>query len=144
MLSKIPRTVRTNGVRQTIALGRDLARRLKPGMVVYLYGELGSGKTVLVKGFCRGLGVRETATSPSFVLVTEYRGRCPVIHIDLYRLHPRQIQDLAIEEYADPKAVTIIEWADRLPCRLPPPSLVIRISITGRRRREFTIENNRH
>lgn len=144
-MAEIKRIVRlTSGPRQTIKLGQTLARRLKPGTVLYLYGELGSGKTILTKGLCQGLAVRETVSSPSFVIMTEYHGRWPVVHLDLYRLLPTQVPALNMEEYVNPHNITIIEWADRLKRRLPGRAVVINIIITGRRTRKITIEDIRY
>jgi len=126
----------TESVEETIALGKEVAQRLNPGDVVYLYGELGSGKTVFVKGVCQGLEVDDEITSPSFVIATEYQGRLPVSHIDLYRLDPIDVLDMHIEEYFSKSGVTLIEWADRLK-RRGGEGMHIKIRITGPNRREF-------
>jgi len=133
----------TESVEETIALGKEVAQRLNPGDVVYLYGELGSGKTVFVKGVCQGLEVDDEITSPSFVIATEYQGRLPVSHIDLYRLDPIDVLDMHIEEYFSKSGVTLIEWADRLK-RRGGEGMHIKIRITGPNRREFEIEDSRH
>lgn len=130
----------TQNPRETRALGREIGRSLKPGAIVLLYGELGSGKTVFTKGLCRGLGVKETVTSPSFVLVTEYRGRLPVTHIDLYRLDGHAAGQLPIEEYFNELGLTIIEWAERLSFIPRAKGLKISIKILTKDSREFRIE----
>ncbi len=130
----------THNARETIELGKGIARRLKPDDRIYLYGELGSGKTTLTKGICLGLGVKEVITSPSFVVVTEYAGRLPVVHIDLFRLESQELGMLPVEEYFINGGVTVIEWADRLS---PPKDqgLAISIKIKGKKVREIIIED---
>jgi tRNA threonylcarbamoyladenosine biosynthesis protein TsaE len=134
------KTAITKSARETRSLGGKIGRAMAPGAIILLYGELGSGKTVFTKGVCRGLGVRETVTSPSFVLVTEYLGRLPVTHIDLYRLDRSAAGRLAIEEYIDPQGLTVIEWAERLSVPLRGKGLKITIRILSKNSREFTIE----
>lgn len=123
-------------------VGKEIAKNFVPGTIVYLYGELGSGKTVLVKGICMGLGVQEHVTSPSFVIATEYRGDVPVAHIDLYRLDHKTATDLPIEDYIQAQGVTVVEWADRI--EHSSMGIQIRIKILGKTRRELTIEDLRH
>jgi tRNA threonylcarbamoyladenosine biosynthesis protein TsaE len=115
---------------ETREVGARLATVLQPGDVVALYGELGAGKTRLIQGICRGLGVREEVTSPSFVLINEYRGRIPVYHFDFYRLERlEEIAGLGIEEYFDGSGVCLIEWADRAEPLLPPERIEVVISL---------------
>jgi tRNA threonylcarbamoyladenosine biosynthesis protein TsaE len=102
-------------------VGRELAATLSAGDVVLLYGELGAGKTALVRGLAEGLGVAPAeVSSPTFTLVQEYRGgRVALVHVDLYRLNdPREIEDLGLDEIAE-GAVIAIEWADKLPSGWP-------------------------
>lgn len=106
--------VLTGSEAETVALGRKLARQLKPGSVVLLYGGLGMGKTAFVRGLAEGLEASpDDVSSPTFAIVQEYRGRVPLYHVDLYRVDPREVQDLALEELSD--GVMAVEWADRLP-----------------------------
>lgn len=98
-------------------MGRRLAHTLEPGSVVRLVGDLGAGKTALVRGMAEGLGVPpEEVSSPTFTLMQEYRGgRVALIHVDLYRLNdPREIDDLGLEELGM-ESVLAIEWAEKLP-----------------------------
>jgi tRNA threonylcarbamoyladenosine biosynthesis protein TsaE len=99
----------------TAALGETWGRTAEPGLVVGLCGDLGAGKTQLVKGLARGLGIVECVRSPTFVLVNIYAGgRLPLFHLDLYRLETRQqIIAAGLEEYLKPEGVTVIEWAER-------------------------------
>ncbi|MCI0495607.1 tRNA (adenosine(37)-N6)-threonylcarbamoyltransferase complex ATPase subunit type 1 TsaE, partial [candidate division KSB1 bacterium] len=98
----------------TLQLGAALARQLQAGDVIALHGDLGSGKTCLTRGICRGLGVFQDVTSPTFVLINEYRGRLPVYHFDFYRLESLdEIWNLGIDDYINNEGICIIEWADR-------------------------------
>jgi tRNA threonylcarbamoyladenosine biosynthesis protein TsaE len=135
------KTIVTRSARATRTLGQRIARTLKPGAFILLSGVLGSGKTVFIKGVCRGRGVKETVTSPSFVLVTEYTGDLPITHIDLYRLNGRAVGQLPISEYFNARGLTVIEWAERLPVLPAGKGCKITIKILDRKSREFTIEN---
>ena len=110
-------TVTTHSQDETAAIGRRLAATLLPGAVLLLIGDLGAGKTALVRGLAEGLGVPpEDVSSPTFTLIQEYRGgRVPLIHVDLYRLNnAREIDELGLEELGL-DAVLAIEWAEKLP-----------------------------
>lgn len=100
---------------ETEALGERWGALAQPGWVIGLCGDLGAGKTQLVKGLARGLGTPERVQSPTFALVNVYeRGRLPLFHLDLYRLETReQIVSAGLDEYLRPTGVTVIEWADR-------------------------------
>ncbi len=100
---------------ETEGLGEDWGRAAETGWVIGLCGELGAGKTQLVRGLARGLGSPERVHSPTFTLVNIYEGgRLTLFHIDLYRLETRkQIEAAGLEEYLNPAGVTVIEWADR-------------------------------
>lgn len=104
------------GEEATIKLGQGLAPFLKAGDVVALYGELGAGKTCLVRGLAKGLGIAEDqVASPSFSLINEYPGPLPLFHMDCYRLHlDEEIEELGLEEYFDGPGISVIEWAERL------------------------------
>jgi tRNA threonylcarbamoyladenosine biosynthesis protein TsaE len=101
---------------ETAGVGEELGRRAQAGQVVALRGELGAGKTQLVKGLARGLGITARVQSPTFALVNVYAGgRLPLFHLDLYRLDSReQIARAGIEEFLQPAGVAVIEWAERL------------------------------
>jgi tRNA threonylcarbamoyladenosine biosynthesis protein TsaE len=131
----------SDGPARTKEIGAEMAGDLRPGDIVYLYGELGSGKTVFVKGLCSGLGVDEEVTSPSFVIATEYSGTLKVSHIDLYRLDGVQVAALPLDEYIASSGVTVIEWADRLGSAAR--GVVIHFAIIGEASRELLIEDLR-
>ena len=111
----------------TRALGRALAQRLAPGDLVCLFGGLGAGKTTFMQGLAEGLGSPEPATSPSFTLIHEHRGRLRLYHLDLYRLGPEDLADAGIEEVIGSDAVVAVEWAERLPPDLRAGALEIHI-----------------
>lgn len=100
----------------TEALGEAWGREAQRGWVIALSGDLGAGKTQLVRGFARGLEVTARVHSPTFTLVNEYGGgRLRLFHLDLYRLEtPEQIRSAGLEEYLQPDGVAVIEWAERL------------------------------
>ena len=95
-------------------LGEAIGRRIENGLCISIVGPLGAGKTVVVGGICRGLGVMEDVLSPTFVLLEEFVGRLPVAHVDLYRLeHEKEIEELGVFERLGGSAVILAEWADR-------------------------------
>jgi tRNA threonylcarbamoyladenosine biosynthesis protein TsaE len=112
----------------TGAFAARLAAVAEPGDVVCLWGELGAGKTVFAKGFGAGLGVADTISSPSFVLMGEYAGRLPMFHIDLYRLSSAQeVLDAGLLDDRQAAGVVVIEWPDRLGDSLPDGRLDVTI-----------------
>lgn len=114
------RRLSTSAPDETTRLGALLAAQAAPGDIVCLWGDLGAGKTVFAKGFGAGLGVTDTITSPTFVLMAEYVGRLPLFHLDLYRL--ADAADAFASGLIDDRqaaGVTIIEWPDRMGSALP-------------------------
>jgi len=106
----------SHGPAETELLGEKFGRAASHGLIIALSGELGAGKTQLVKGLARGLGVTARVHSPTFTLVNEYTGgRLRLFHLDLYRLESRgQILAAGLEEFLQPDGVAVIEWAERL------------------------------
>jgi tRNA threonylcarbamoyladenosine biosynthesis protein TsaE len=126
----------------TDRLGAALAEVLPPGTVVALIGTLGAGKTRLVQAVAVALGVpREAVTSPTFVLVNEYRqGRVPIFHFDTYRLKDDdEFLALGPEEYFDSNGITFVEWADRVADLLPADRVEITIEVTDDTTRQVAI-----
>jgi tRNA threonylcarbamoyladenosine biosynthesis protein TsaE len=117
----------TDAPEATVELARAVAPLLEPGDVIALAGELGAGKTRFVQGVAAGLGVSETVTSPTFVLVRSYRGRLPLVHCDVYRLDRLADVDGLGDEVMDPDAVTCIEWGDTISPLLPPDRLEVEV-----------------
>jgi tRNA threonylcarbamoyladenosine biosynthesis protein TsaE len=109
----------TNSAEETIAFGRSLAAELSPPLVVLLRGDLGAGKTTLVKGIAEGFEAAhaEDVTSPTFTLVHEYRGpRAVLYHIDLYRIETeRELETLALDDLIAPNSILLIEWGEKFP-----------------------------
>jgi tRNA threonylcarbamoyladenosine biosynthesis protein TsaE len=133
-------TVRSHSEIETERLGFALGRRLDRGLCVCMVGSLGSGKTVMVRGICRGLGVRETVVSPSFILCEEYDGRIPVIHVDLYRLeHEREIDELGVFDRLDEAAV-LAEWGDRSTRLFEMADIVVTLAVAGETERTIKMD----
>lgn len=128
----------------TAAAGERLGERLGPGDVVALYGDLGTGKTCFVQGLVRGLGVAGHATSPTFVLVNEYRGRLSVYHVDAYRTSGvSELIDLGLLDLVGGDGVTLIEWADKAEPLLPARTVRVRLEGVGDEPRLLTIDDPR-
>ncbi len=120
----------TRSARATVALGVRLGRLLAPGDVIALVGELGAGKTQLVRGVCRGAGVPdEQVASPTFAIVASYRGRIPVHHADLYRVADEdELYATGFPELLGGDSAVLVEWADRVPSALPRERLEVRLA----------------
>ena len=123
----------TRSEAETEALGASLAPLLEPGDVIALIGPLGAGKTRFVAGLAHGLNVKARVRSPTFTLVNEYHGRLPLLHVDLYRLEPRDVDGLALEERLDEVAL-VVEWGEKLPERWRADAMEIRIEPDGSER----------
>ena len=136
----------TESHEQTVGLGRELARQMRPPLLALLVGNLGMGKTTLAKGIVSGLGAaaEEEITSPSFTLIHEYaRGKVTVFHVDLYRLEsPREIGTLGLEDLFDEAepAVVLVEWGEKLREVLPGPRWEIHLADLGEDRRRIVVE----
>jgi tRNA threonylcarbamoyladenosine biosynthesis protein TsaE len=126
---------------ETRAIAARLASVAEPGDVICLWGELGAGKTVFAKGYGAGLGVRDTISSPTFVLMGEYAGRLPLFHIDLYRLATAaEAFDGGLLDDRQAGGVVVIEWPDRLGGDLPAERLDVRIEGGADDLRELHLE----
>ena len=136
-----PRTVETASADETAAVGADVARTLRPGDVVLLHGEMGAGKTTLVRGAARALGVQGAVTSPTFTIGRRYEdGRVPVAHVDLHRLSSLEDEDPALlADYVNDDHVAFVEWPE-----IASGALAARVRITlehaGGDRRRVTVE----
>ena len=124
---------------ETSAAGARLGEQLRAGDVVLLYGDLGAGKTAFVRGLARGVGApADDVSSPTFTLVQEYHGRVALYHVDLYRLEPKEVDDLGLEELVLGDGVVAIEWAERWTGR-PDDVYEVRLQDTGDERRRISI-----
>jgi len=131
----------TRSADETERVGERLGRRLVPGEVVALSGELGAGKTCFIRGLARGLGVTQGVSSPTFVIVNQYTGRMPVFHIDAYRTESlTELLDIGFDEYVSGDSVTVIEWSDKLEPLLPSGAIRVRISGLGDEPRTIRID----
>ncbi|HWW67318.1 MAG TPA: tRNA (adenosine(37)-N6)-threonylcarbamoyltransferase complex ATPase subunit type 1 TsaE [Solirubrobacterales bacterium] len=126
---------------ETEALGARIAGRLGPGDVVVVSGEVGAGKTTLIRGACRALGIEEPVTSPTFTIGRRYRGgRLPVSHLDLYRLESLEGEDPALlEDYLGPDGVAFVEWPAVAEPRLSRRALEVRLRHAGGDCREIEL-----
>jgi len=119
----------THSPEKTRDLGRLLGSIARPGDLLLLSGPLGSGKTCLVQGVTFGLGVKEYARSPSFIIVSRYRGRLDLYHVDLYRLEDlREVIDLGLEEYLAGEGVCVVEWAEKAVALFPEEHIWIELA----------------
>ena len=120
----------TRSQEETEHLAEALAVRLRAGDVLLLSGSLGAGKTAFVRGLAEGLGIDPgDVSSPTFTIVQEYRGpRLTLQHVDLYRLSPAEVSDLALDDLLDGATIMAIEWAERLPREPAPPSIRVTLA----------------
>src|SRR5690625_7496312 len=102
--------IHSSSEEETIRIGERLAILLRPGSVVTLSGQLGAGKTTLVKGIAAGLGVKQMVTSPTFTIIKEYEGELPLYHMDAYRLEHSE-EDIGFSEYFSDDGISVVEWA---------------------------------
>jgi tRNA threonylcarbamoyladenosine biosynthesis protein TsaE len=132
--------VQTSSAAETEEAGGRLAEHLRPGDVVLVYGELGSGKTTFVRGACRALGVAQPVTSPTYTIGNRYAGSVPVSHLDLYRLTEIGDADWAgLEPYFD-DAVVFVEWPEAGAGRLPAARAKVRMAHAGEDRRTIELD----
>jgi tRNA threonylcarbamoyladenosine biosynthesis protein TsaE len=133
----------THSAAETVAFGRSLAASLTPPKLVLLCGELGAGKTTLVKGIAEGFQAakEDDVTSPTFTLVHEYRGpRVNLYHIDLYRVDtPRQLETLGLDDLMADNAVLLIEWGEKFPRFVRERDVEITLESAGEDERRITI-----
>ncbi|MGH9863430.1 MAG: tRNA (adenosine(37)-N6)-threonylcarbamoyltransferase complex ATPase subunit type 1 TsaE [Candidatus Acidiferrales bacterium] len=137
------REVITSSPEETTALGRELARELQPPALVALSGELGSGKTTLVKGIVSGLGLatEEEVSSPSFVFVHVFSNHTRLYHVDLYRVEePTELETLGLDDLLAERAIVVVEWAERLPRPAGRPTVSVRLEVLSDEQRRICIE----
>jgi len=131
----------SNNESETKEIGRKLGRTLKAGDIVCLYGELGAGKTTMVKGIASAIGMDEkNITSASFTIIAEYKGTVPFYHIDLYRIEPERVGEIGLHEYLGKDGIAVIEWAEKAEREIPENCIKVNISYAGENDREIEIE----
>lgn len=123
---------------ETLELAQNFESEKFPNMVICLNGELGSGKTLFVKGIANALGINESITSPTFTIVKEYDGELPLYHFDVYRLDGNT-DGVGIEEYFNKNGVVVIEWANTIKDILPEERLEIKFKVVGENKRVLVI-----
>lgn len=127
-----------NSELETIELAQNFESEKFPNMIICLNGELGSGKTMFVKGIANALGIQDTITSPTFNIIKEYDGELPLYHLDVYRLDG-DTNGVGIEEYFSKGGVVVIEWADTIKSILPEERLDIKFKVVGENKRVLVI-----
>ncbi len=134
--------VESGSAEETEALGGRIAERLRPGDLVLLSGDLGAGKTTLIRGACRALGVTGAVTSPTFTIGQRYGGgRLPVSHLDLYRLADLEGEDPALlDDYLGPDGVAFVEWPGAGADRLGRPAVVVRLAHEDEQQRRIEVD----
>lgn len=118
----------SNSPEETFQIARNFSLELKPGDIVALKGNLGSGKTVFVKGICEGLEANENPLSPTFSIINEYYGKYKIYHFDFYRIKDiEELYDIGYEDYFNDKSICLIEWADLFEEILPDNYILVSI-----------------
>jgi len=130
----------TKSPEETIKLGEKIAKYLKKGDIIGFVGELGSGKTTIIKGIVKHFS-NSDVYSPSFIIVNEYQGKIPIFHFDLYRIKDfDELIDIGWEDYID-KGIILIEWAEKIKKNLPKNIIWVKINIIGKKKRKIEIKN---
>ncbi len=128
---------------ETVHFGHEFAKRLRPGSLVALYGDLGAGKTQFVKGICDAFKVNEVVNSPTFTIVNEYHGTMPVFHIDLYRIKDiEEILGIGFDEYSEAGGVCLVEWAEKLDGIIPEMRFDVKMTVVDDTTREIIVESS--
>lgn len=126
----------------TMEIGRRIGACLRKGDILALQGTLAAGKTTITKGIALGLGISEDVTSPTFTLISEYEGKIPLYHMDVYRLDsPESFIDLGVEELLYGNGVCVIEWSEKVMSELPGSTIVIKIEMISPSERSITVVN---
>lgn len=134
-------TLHTNSSEETIELGRKIGNLLQKGDIIAMQGTLAAGKTTITKGIAESLGVKDVITSPTFCLISEYEGKMPLYHIDVYRLDgPEDFVNLGTDDMLYGNGVTIIEWSEKIMEELPKDCMIIRLTPVSDGNTERTIE----
>lgn len=137
--------ITTHSFEETFALGEALGSLLLPGWVVLLTGALGTGKTSLAKGICRGAGVEEHVTSPGFTLCQEYAGRFPILHYDLYRIDGEDnFWEIGLYDALKREALVLVEWGEKASGLRPLADISIRLDYEGETGRRIRFESRQH
>ena len=136
-------TFHTSSAEETIELGKKIGSLLKKGDIIAMQGTLAAGKTTITKGIAASLGVKDEITSPTFCLISEYEGKMPLYHMDVYRLEGGEdFINLGVEDLMYGNGVTLIEWSEKVMDELPKKTIILKIEpIEGTTERNITLEN---
>ncbi len=139
-------SLKTRSAEETSALGQKLAKSLKPGDILALYGDLAAGKTTFTRGLTEAFHTNQPATSPTFTLINEYPGELTVYHFDCYRIKDaREILYLGFEEYLEMEGLVVVEWPEKVEEYLPDDTIRIFLNLSdeGESIRNITIQSPR-
>ncbi|MBQ6780392.1 MAG: tRNA (adenosine(37)-N6)-threonylcarbamoyltransferase complex ATPase subunit type 1 TsaE [Treponema sp.] len=137
-----PLTYITRTEEETIALGKKIGSKLQKGDIIALQGTLGAGKTTITKGIAVSLGIEDTITSPTFCLISEYEGKMPLYHMDVYRLEGTEdFINLGVDDMLYGRGVCLIEWSEKIMDELPKKTIILRLVPNEDGSRTITIEN---
>lgn len=135
-------TFTTKTPEETIELGRKIGRLLKKGDIIAMQGTLAAGKTTITKGIAESLEIKDTITSPTFCLISEYEGKMPLYHMDVYRLDGAEdFAGLGTEDMLYGEGVSIIEWSEKIMSELPKKTILLKIEPKEDGSREISLEN---
>ena len=139
-------TFHTSSAEETIELGKKIGSLLKKGDIIAMQGTLAAGKTTITKGIAQALGVKDEITSPTFCLISEYEGKMPLYHMDVYRLEGGEdFINLGVEDLMYGNGVSLIEWSEKVMDELPKKTIILRIEpVEGTTERNITLENWPH
>lgn len=132
----------TNNTKETIELGKKIGNYLRKGDVIAMQGTLAAGKTTITKGIAQSLDISETITSPTFCLISEYEGKMPLYHMDVYRLdNEEDFANLGTEDMIYGNGVSIIEWSEKIMNELPKKTIILKIEPQEDGSRIITLDN---
>lgn len=135
-------TFYTKSAEETISLGKKIGSKLKKGDIIAMQGTLAAGKTTITKGIAQSLGISEDITSPTFCLISEYYGKMPLYHMDVYRLDGTEdFINLGVDDMLYGDGVCIIEWSEKIMDELPKNTIILRIMPQDDGSRKIEIEN---
>ncbi len=138
-------TFETSSAEETIELGKKIGNLLKPGDVIAMQGTLAAGKTTITKGIAQSLGINDTITSPTFCLISEYEGKMPLYHMDVYRLDGGEdFVNLGTDDMIYGNGVSIIEWSEKIMEELPKKTIILAITPHEDGKRTIEITNWPH
>ena len=135
-------TLKTHSAEETIELGRKIGSMLTKGAVIAMQGTLAAGKTTITKGIADSLGIKETITSPTFCLISEYQGKMPLYHMDVYRLDGGEdFINLGVDDMLYGRGVCLIEWSEKIMEELPKKTIILRLEPKEDGSRTISLEN---